>query len=50
MKSLLQGTLGEGVLDGWRLAFLAALLGFAAAFLLREASRNPTEAKVGAKG
>lgn len=50
VKSLLQGTLGQGVLDGWRLAFFAALLGFAAAFLLREASRGSREAKAGAKG
>jgi fucose permease len=39
VKALLQNTLGAGVLDGWRLAFFAALLGFAAAFLLREAPK-----------
>ncbi|WP_135257555.1 MFS transporter [Thermus caldilimi] len=40
VKSLLQNTLGVGVLEGWRLAFLAALLGFLAAFWLKERARG----------
>lgn len=41
VKSLLQSTLGAGVLDGWRLAFL----GFLAAFWLREKARGATEGR-----
>ncbi len=43
VRSLLQGTLGDGVLEGWRLAFMAALLGFAAAFFLWERSAGARE-------
>jgi EmrB/QacA subfamily drug resistance transporter len=39
VKSLLQNTLGAGVLDGWRLALLAAVLGLVAAFWVRERAK-----------
>ncbi len=36
VQALLQNTLGQGILEGWRLAFLAAVLGLLAALALRE--------------
>ncbi|MCS6867240.1 MFS transporter [Thermus sp.] len=45
VKALLQNTLGAGVLDGWRLALLAALLGLLASLWLRERGRPHPQAR-----
>lgn len=44
VQGLLQNTLGLGVLEGWRLAALAALLGFLVAFTLKERRGGTLEA------